>query len=48
MNIALRDFEAPLGIALVDSAGLIVAVNEAWRRFTAANNRTAPPSGIGP
>jgi PAS domain S-box-containing protein len=34
-------------IALVDSAGLIVAVNESWRRFAAANSGTSPPPGIG-
>jgi PAS domain S-box-containing protein len=37
----------PASIALVDSSGRIVAVNEFWRRFATANARTEPPVWIG-
>ena len=37
----------PARVALVDSQGVIVAVNESWRRFAAANVPTAPEFGVG-
>jgi PAS domain S-box-containing protein len=37
----------PAHIALIDSTGMIVAVNEAWRRFAAANVLAAPDFGVG-
>jgi len=37
----------PAHIALVDQDGVIVAVNESWRRFTQANNAPAPNAYLG-
>jgi PAS domain S-box-containing protein len=45
-QIAILD-ALPSHIALVNSAGLIEAVNQAWRRFAAATRPAAAPLGIG-
>ncbi|HEU4569164.1 MAG TPA: response regulator [Gemmatimonadales bacterium] len=37
----------PAQIALVDGAGIILAVNESWRRFAAANAMADPGFGVG-
>ncbi len=37
----------PAHIALLDSRGVIVSVNEAWRRFARANARPAPGYAVG-
>jgi PAS domain-containing protein len=37
----------PAHIALVDSQGIIVSVNEAWRRFGAANALQGANFGVG-
>ena len=37
----------PAHIALLDTQGLIISVNEAWRRFASANVLQGPGYGIG-
>ena len=37
----------PTHVALLDAAGTITAVNEAWRRFAAANGLTGDTFGVG-
>src|ERR1700682_4007869 len=37
----------PAHIALLDTRGLIISVNEAWRRFGSANAVQGPGHGIG-
>jgi PAS domain-containing protein len=37
----------PAHIALLDTQGLIISVNEAWRRFAGANVLQRPGYGIG-
>jgi len=37
----------PAHIALLDAAGVVVSVNEGWRRFADANGLAAPGYGIG-
>jgi len=37
----------PANIALLDTQGLIVSVNEAWRRFAAENSLQSQTSGLG-
>jgi PAS domain S-box-containing protein len=37
----------PAHIALLDATGVIVSVNEAWRRFATANHLQGPAFGIG-
>jgi len=37
----------PAHIALIDAAGVIVSVNEAWRGFASANHLRSPEFGVG-
>ena len=37
----------PARVALIDPAGVILAVNDSWRRFDAANLLDASESGVG-
>lgn len=45
-NVAILN-SLPANIALLDSAGVIVSVNEAWRGFAAANQLHAPGAALG-
>lgn len=46
MQTAILD-ALPAHIALVDAEGVILAVNESWRRFAAANVLNSPEYGVG-
>src|ERR1700674_5230274 len=37
----------PAHVALIDPDGVIVTVNESWRRFAMANGLQGPDSGVG-
>lgn len=37
----------PANVALLDTGGIVVSVNQAWRTFGAANGLQGPPDGIG-
>jgi PAS domain S-box-containing protein len=45
-QIAILD-ALPARIALIDSAGTIIAVNESWRQFAADDEAAAPELGVG-
>jgi DNA-binding CsgD family transcriptional regulator len=51
MNGSVREFQKiqklPLNVAVLDSTGMIVSVNRAWRDFGRRNGLRIPRSGVG-